>query len=67
MNIRIIHHCLGTVINVVAVSLNCFLLFLIVRHSNKYTKVYRYVLLATCISDLVQDSFLLIEQPVNAF
>ncbi|KAH7697975.1 hypothetical protein AAVH_34937, partial [Aphelenchoides avenae] len=58
-----VHHCLDTFINGSAFILNIFLLYLILNHSTCYIKVYKHVLLTTCVSDLLLSLVTLLGQP----
>ncbi|KAH7719544.1 7TM GPCR protein [Aphelenchoides avenae] len=65
LDLRVVHHCLDTFINGFAVVLNTFLLNLILNHSTCYIKVYKHVLLTTCLSDLLLSLVTLLGQPVG--
>lgn len=65
LNVSVLHHCLDTVINGAALLLNCYLAHLILAHSTRYVKVYRRVLLTTCVSDILLSLIAFLGQPVG--
>ncbi|KAH7711313.1 CRE-STR-45 protein, partial [Aphelenchoides avenae] len=58
------HHVLETVLNVLSISLNSFLLYLIVRHSNHGGKIYQVCLAVDAGLDLALGIACLVAQPV---
>lgn len=59
------HHVLETVLNVLSISLNSFLLYLIVRHSNHGGKIYQVCLAVDAGLDLALGIACLVAQPVS--
>lgn len=60
-----VHHYLATLIDGTAVLLNACLLYLIVYHSTFHMKIYKQILLLTCVGDLVLSATVLFGQPVS--
>lgn len=60
-----VHHFTETVVNSLSILLNSYLLYLILRHSTLYLRIYRRVLLIACWSDLSLSIVILLGQPVR--
>lgn len=65
VNVSVLHHSLDTAINGSAFLLNCYLAYVILAHSTHYVKVYRRVLLTTCVSDVLLSLITFLGQPVG--
>lgn len=62
-----VHHYLATLVDGTAVLLNACLLYLILNHSTFHMKVYKQILLVTCVGDLLLSTIVLFGQPVSYF
>ncbi|KAI1691114.1 serpentine type 7TM GPCR chemoreceptor str domain-containing protein [Ditylenchus destructor] len=59
-----VHQVLATFVGVGSLTLNLFLLHLIIRHSSFKEKCYKRILMTTCITDIILTIITFVGQPV---